>query len=142
MPVHAYLTFDGNCREAVQFYAQVFQTEAPQIMTYGDAPQDPNYPLPEEAKQLVMHTRLLICGSPVMFSDSFPGMPYAAGTNFSLAVVTNNLDVLRSSFEKLKDGGTVRMELQETFWSKAYGSIVDKFGIEWQFNYEDGQASL
>ncbi|MGZ0049461.1 VOC family protein [Brevibacillus gelatini] len=139
MPVHAYLTFNGNCREAVQFYAQVFQTEAPQIMTYGEAPQDPNYPLPEEAKNLVMHTRLLISGSPVMFSDAFPGMPYSAGTNFSLAVISDNQDELKGYFDKLKEGGTVRMELQETFWSKAYGSLVDKFGIEWQFNCGDGQ---
>ncbi|GEB34929.1 VOC family protein [Brevibacillus parabrevis] len=137
MPIHAYLNFNGNCREAVLFYAQVFGTETPQIMTFGDTPPDPNFQMPEEAKNRVMHTHLVLAGSRVMFSDVFPGMPYVAGTNISLAIISENLDELKGYFAKLKEGGNVRMELQETFWSKCYGSVVDKFGIEWQFNYED-----
>ena len=60
MTVDAYIIFNGNCREAVEFYAQVFETEKPQIMTFGESPSDPKFPLPEEAKDLVMHTRLNI----------------------------------------------------------------------------------
>jgi PhnB protein len=135
MAVNAYLNFNGNCREAVEFYAEVFGTEKPEIMTFGDPPPSSEYPLPEEAKNLVMHTRLNITGSNVMFSDVFPGMPFTVGNNISLAIISKNLDELQSYFSKLKEGGTVGMELQETFWSKCYGSVTDKFGIVWQFNY-------
>lgn len=140
MSVNVYLNFNGNCREAAEFYAEVFGTEKPQIMTFGETPQNPNYPLPEEAKNLVMHTRLTISGSNVMFSDTFPGSPFTVGNNVSLAVVSSNLDELKQQFHKLKEGGTVVMELQETFWSKCYGQITDKFGIIWQFNHESEEA--
>jgi len=133
-----YMNFNGNCREAVEFYAQVFKTEIPQIMSFGDTPQSPDFPLPEEAKDLVMHTRLNIQGSNVMFSDVFPGMPFIEGNNITIAIVSENLDEINSLFDQLKEGGTVGMELQETFWSKCYGSLKDKFGIEWQFNFGSG----
>ncbi|BCG58566.1 VOC family protein [Paenibacillus sp. URB8-2] len=134
MAVDAYLNFNGNCREAVEFYAKVFGTEEPNLMTFGEAPPNPDYPLPEEAKNLIMHTRLDIFGSNVMFSDVFPGMPFVVGNNISLALVTEDIEVLQSAFGKLKEGGKVGMELQETFWSKCYGSLSDKFGVVWQFN--------
>jgi PhnB protein len=139
MAVEAYINFNGNCREAVDFYAQVFGTEKPKIMTYGDMPPDPHFALPKEAQNLVMHTRLTISGSNVMFSDACPGMPYVAGNNISLTIVSTNMDEVKSIFNKLKEGGTIDMELQETFWSKCYGYVTDRFGIPWQLNYDSGQ---
>ena len=118
MAINVYLTFNGNCREAVEFYAEAFGTEKPQIMAFGDAPPNPEYPLPEEAKHLVMHARLTINGSIVMFSDTFPGTPFTAGNNISLSVVSKNIDEIKTYFNKLKEGGNVGMDLQETFWSK------------------------
>jgi PhnB protein len=135
MSVDVYLNFNGNCREAVTFYSEVFGTELPKMMTFGDAPPHPDYPLPEEAKDMLMHTRLTISGSNVMFSDIFPGRPFMAGNNFSLAIVSESLEDIQTWFHQLKVGGKVVMELQETFWSKCYGSLEDKFGIAWQFNY-------
>jgi len=137
MAVEVYLIFNGNCREAVAFYEQVFQTEKPEIMTFGDAPRDPNHPLPEGTENLVMHTRLSIWGSTVMFSDTFPGSPYTIGNNVTLAVVSDDEAQLRQAYEGLKEGGKVSMELQETFFSKCYGSLKDKFGIEWQISHEE-----
>ena len=136
MAVNAYIRFNGNCREAVEFYAQVFGLEKPKIMTFGESPSDPEYPMPEEAKELVMHTFLIISGSRVMFSDNVPGMPFVAGNNISLAIVGNDVDEIKSYYHKLEVGGTVVMEIQETFWSKCYGMLTDKFGIEWQFSHE------
>ncbi|WP_409367377.1 VOC family protein [Lysinibacillus sp. 38-6] len=137
MAVEVYLIFNGNCREAVAFYEQVFHTEKPEIMTFGDAPRDPNHPLPEGTENLVMHTRLSIWGSTVMFSDTFPGSPYTIGNNVTLAVVSDDEAQLRQAYEGLKEGGKVTMELQETFFSKCYGSLTDKFGIEWQISHEE-----
>ncbi|OAH57709.1 MULTISPECIES: VOC family protein [Bacillaceae] len=142
MSVDVYINFNGNCREAVEFYAQVFGTEKPQIMTFGETPPNPEFPLPNEAKNLVMHTRLDIDGSNVMFSDVFPGMPFVEGNNISLALVNKNMDEIKSIFNKLREGGTVVMDLQETFWSKLYGQVIDKFGINWQFNYDSGEMGM
>ena len=142
MAVDVYINFNGNCREAVEFYAQVFETEKPQIMTYGDAPPNPEFTLPEEAKNLVLHTRLNIKGSNVMFSDAPPGMSFVAGNNITLVIASKNVDEIKGLFNRLKEGGTVGMDLQETFWSKCYGFVTDKFGIGWQLNYESGQMGM
>lgn len=142
MAIVTYINFKGNCREAVEFYVQVFGTEKPQIMTYGDTPPDPEFSMPEESKELIMHTMLKINGSPVMFSDVFPGMPFVAGNNISLTILTKDMDEIKSLFNRLKEGGTVDMDLQETFWSKCYGSLTDKFGIPWQFSHDSGEMGM
>jgi len=141
--IDVYLNFnDGNCREAVEFYSQVFETEKPQIMTFGDMPPSPEFTLPEEAKNLVLHTRLNINGSTVMFSDCPPHLDLIVGNNISLVIVSKNMDEIKSLFNKLKEGGTVGMDLQETFWSKCYGFVTDKFGIGWQINYDSGEMGM
>jgi len=139
MAIDVYLTFNGNCREAAEFYAEVFNTEKPEIMTFGESPQSPDFVLPEEAKDLVLHTRLNINGSNIMFSDTFPGSPFIEGNNISLAFVSKDEEMVKSAFNALKEGGKVSMDLQETFWSKCYGSLRDRFGIEWQFSHETDQ---
>lgn len=139
MAVDIYLTFNGNCREAVEFYAEVFETEKPHVMTFGEKSPNPEYPLPEEAKNLIMHSRLVIEGSTVMFSDTFPGSSFTIGNNISLAYHCLEAEKLQKVYEKLKEDGSVKMELQETFWSKLYGQVTDKFGVIWQLslNHED-----
>ncbi len=139
MAVGVYINFNGNCREAVEFYAKAFGTEEPKIMTFGDAPPNPEYSYPEEAKKLVMHTELNIFGSRVMFSDTFPGMPFTQGNNITIVIGSSNIDEIKSIFNKLKEGGKVDMDLQETFWSKCYGNLTDKFGIGWQLSHNSEQ---
>lgn len=136
MTVEAYINFDGNCREAVEFYAKVFHSEKPQIMRYGDAPSNPDFPIPDDVKDRVIHTFLKIKGSTVMFSDVPPGMPLTEGNNISLVVGLQNKDEMKAIFNQLKDGGKVRMELGETFWSPYYGMLTDRFGIGWQLSYD------
>ncbi|KRE93103.1 glyoxalase [Paenibacillus sp. Soil766] len=140
MSINAYLNFQGNTREVVTFYAEVFNLPTPKIITFGDMPAHPDYPLPEEAKNGVMHTRLDINGSPLMFSDVFPGMPYVVGNNISLSYVSSNAEEIQNAFHKLKEGGKIGMELQATDWSKLYGQVEDKFGILWQFNLDSGET--
>ena len=133
MPVQIYVNFNQQCEEAVHFYASVFQTPVPNFMRFGDMP-NPDYPLDDVSKNLIMHTELVIEGDTVMFSDVFPGMELKVGNNLSLTVVSDDVEKTRRYFDLLKVGGLVEMELQETFWSPLYGSIVDKYGIVWQFS--------
>ncbi len=142
MTIEAYVNFNGDCREAVDFYADVFGTEKPQIMTFGEMPANPEFPISEEVKDLVMHTNLTITGSRIMFSDVPPGMPFVQGNNISLTVISGNKEYLTNAFEKLREGGKVEMELQETFWSKCYGYLIDKFGIGWQLSYDEGKTEV
>jgi PhnB protein len=108
-------------------------------MTFAEMPPDPDLSVPEEAKDLILHTSLNINGSTVMFSDILPGTPLISGNNISLTVMTDSVEETEKLFNQLKEDGTVDMELQETFWSKCYGSLTDKFGIIWQLMTDDEQ---
>ena len=77
-----------------------------------------------------------------MFSDVMPGMPFVAGNNISLTISSEDMHEIESLFTQLKEGGSVNMALQETFWSKCYGSVKDKFGVEWQLNHDDGSIVI
>ena len=136
MSLNVYIRFNGNCREAIEFYADVFNTKLEQIATFGQMPENPEYPLPEKAKNLIMHTYLEICDTKIMFSDIFPDTPYTVGDNITLAIMTSTVKTTKEYFKKLKLGGTVIMDLQKTDWSKCYGSVMDKFGVIWQLNCE------
>ena len=140
MSVNPYINFPGNCREAVEYYAGVFQTGKPAMMTFGEMPPDPNFAVPEEAKDLVLHARLQISGTSVMFSDLFPGMKSTVGNNISLTVISTSRDEILNGFNKLREGGTVQMDLQQTFWSKLYGDLTDKYRIHWQFSLDSGET--
>ena len=133
MAIEVYLIFNGNCREAVEFYSKVFNTPMQPILTYGEGNMSEE--LPDEIKNLIMHTYLNISENRVMFSDSFPGDPVKIGENVSLTILSKNIDEITAQFNRLKEGGRVEMDLQETFWSKWYGSLVDKFGVHWQFSH-------
>ncbi len=135
MALDVYLNFQGNAREAIRFYTDVFGSEPAQMMTFAEAPPNPDFPLPDEAKDQIMHARLMIDGSSVMFSDTFPGTPFTVGNNVSLVFNSDSKDRMTELFGKLKNGGNVTMELQETFWSQYYGMLTDKFGINWMFNH-------
>lgn len=136
MAVGIYLIFNGNCREAVEFYSEVFGTASDEIMTFGDHPSS-DYPLNEEEKKLIMHTSMRISGDLIMFSDAFPGSPVTVGENVSIMVTSKDMEELKAQFHKIKEGGRVEMDLQETFWSKCYGAVIDQFGVSWQFNHEE-----
>ncbi|MDN7242760.1 VOC family protein [Planococcus sp. N028] len=138
MPVVAYMIFNGNCREAVDYYSDVFGTEKPEIMKFGDMPPEDGYVLPEDAKDLVMHTAFDVHGSQVMFSDAMPGSKVTFGKNINLTVVADDLDKMTAEFDRLAQDGKVIMPLEKTFWSPAYGALEDKFGVNWQFSYDDG----
>ena len=137
MPINAYLNFDGNTREVANFYAQVFETEPPHFMTYGEMGEDPEHPFPPGVSDRIMHTMIMIDGAPLMFSDTYPGMELTFGNNINLTITGADRAKMERQFNALAEEGTINMPLQETSWSKMYGGLRDKFGIEWQFSLDE-----
>lgn len=136
MAINPYVNFNGNCRQAVTFYMEVFGADTPAIMSYSDMPPDPDYPISEDMKKLVMHTELKFSGGTIMFSDIPPGSAFTAGNSISIMVSSTDEQDLRRYWERLKEGGTVDMELGPQFWSPLYGFVTDKFGIGWHLDLE------
>ncbi|OPJ60196.1 VOC family protein [Clostridium oryzae] len=136
MALQTYLYFKGNCREAIEFYSKVFETEEPQIMLFGNMPVDDDFARNEEMENLILHAELKIKDSRIMLSDVPPGMPFVIGNNISLFVSSRDMDEIKLFFNRLKVDGNVIMELEETAWSKCYGLVEDKFGVRWQLSYD------
>jgi PhnB protein len=74
-----------------------------------------------------------------MASDSMPGMPLASGSNFSVAVQCDSGVELEKLFASMGEKGKVILPLQDTFWGSRFGMLVDRFGVNWMFNFEDGR---
>jgi len=126
-----YLVFNGNCEEAVNFYQTALGGES-QIMHFGDAPPNPAFPVPDHVKNLVLHAELRKDGHVIRFSDTFPNTPFTTGNNISFSLEFETKEATREMFEVLSNGGSIEMELQETFFSPLYGKFTDKFGVMWQ----------
>ncbi len=90
--------------------------------------------MPEEAKKLIMHTEITVKGKKLMFSDTFPGMPYEQGNHITIALMPEDEETARKIFGHLKEGGKAEMELSETAWSSCFGMVTDRYGIGWQIN--------
>lgn len=134
MPIIPYLNFNGNTEEAIHFYHQVFETDAPHIQYFKDMP---GHEASEDVANRVLHARITVHGTPLFFSDSMPHSPVSHGDGITLAVVANDAALLTTQYNQLAEGGRVIMPIQETFWSKAYGIVEDRFGVQWQFSHEE-----
>lgn len=134
MTLSIYLNFDGNCRDAFEFYRSVFGGEFTEFQTFGDGP--PDMPVAEEEKNRVMHVALPIGSSILMGSDTSSfAPPHAAGNNFSLSIDVESRERCDELCAKLSAGGSVIMPLQEMFWGSYFGQWTDRFGINWMVSY-------
>ncbi|MDP4171623.1 MAG: VOC family protein, partial [Bacillota bacterium] len=130
--IYPYLVLNGNGQEAVKFYEHALEAEVLGLQTFGDMPANPEYPTPDEAKNLVLNAHLKVGNTDLMLSDTFPGQPYQIGSQVTVAITISDVEKSKEVFGKLQDGGQVIMPLQETFWSPSYGQVTDKFGVTWQ----------
>lgn len=130
-----YLKFDGNCKEAMEFYSKCLGAE----MTSSKFSEGPGDPAKVAAvKDRIMHARLLKGAMPLlMASDIMPGMgQYQPGNNFSVTIGCESKEEIQKIFAALSEGGSVTMPLADQFWGSHFGMLRDKFGVEWMLNYE------
>ena len=139
MTLSTYLNFDGNCREAFEYYRSVFGGDFMVMETFRNGPSDMG--LPENELDNVMHVSLTIGSSVLMGSDvpSSFGPPHKQGNNFSISIGAESREESDDLFGKLAKGGNVTMPMQDMFWGSYFGACTDKFGINWQVNCEPAQ---
>lgn len=138
--INPYITFDGQCEEAFRFYESAFGTTILQWNKFGDMPPSEGMPAVDDSyKNRIMHVSLPISKETILMgSDSLPGMgENKIGNNFSVSINTESKAEAEQLFSKLTVGGTITMQLQDTFWGAYFGMWTDKFGINWMVNYDD-----
>jgi PhnB protein len=137
MSFSPYLAFNGNAREAMTFYAEVFGATDLQIMGADTAPADVNM---GDMTNRVMHAQLSAGpGAPLMGSDLPAGMS-ATGLSPTVFHAAADLATAQAAFARLSQGGQVVMPLEPTFWSPGYGICVDRFGTRWMITVVATQA--
>ncbi|PJJ54445.1 VOC family protein [Hymenobacter chitinivorans] len=131
-----YLAFNGTCREAMTFYQQRLGGDL-QMQTYAGTPAAEN--LPAEAQNNVLHA-ILTNGSLVLMASDAGQQAVTKGNMVSLSVNCRSEEEITSLFQQFAEGGTITMDLQDTFWGAKFGILTDRFGIDWMFNYDKPTA--
>ncbi len=136
--VNPYLTFNGTCEEAFNFYKSVFGGEFRMIGKFGDMPPMPGMDIPESAKNRIMHVSLPISKETILMgSDSNPAMGEVnVGQHLSISIAADSKEEADRIFNAITAGGKITMPLADTFWGAYFGMLVDKFGIIWMVNYD------
>ena len=134
-----YLNFPRGTEEAFTFYKSVFGGEfMGGIMRHGDVPPPEGAPaLSDEDKHLVMNVALPILNGHLLMGSDIPesmGMPLTQGNTVQIVLDPDTRADADKLFAGLSAGGTVQDPLQEMFWGDYYGSLIDKFGVQWMVN--------
>jgi PhnB protein len=139
-----YLNFMGKTAEAFTFYQSVFGTQFRMpIQRMRDVPAGPGMPqLSEAEKNMVMHVELPIVGGHVLMgTDALEsmGQKLTFGNNFSINLEPDTRHEAERLFRALAEGGQVNMELQDMFWGAYFGSLTDRFGVQWMVNCSEAK---
>lgn len=127
-----FIMLDGTADEAIRFYEQALNAIVVFKQTFGDAPEDPAHPIPEEAKHRIAHSVLKIGDAELFVADSDPGQPHQQGNLISICISVEDVEQAKRLFDALKEGGQVNLPLQEIYFSPGFGVVTDKFGAMFQ----------
>ena len=135
MKIVTSLSFQGQCREALDFYARVLGGKVTAAFPFGDGP--PDMPVDPKYKDWLMHGWLEVGDQAIMGADLPP--EFAPNIDkpkngFDVTLHTDDIDEARRWFDALSASGKQVMPFAETFWSPGYGAVVDQFGIPWMVN--------
>jgi PhnB protein len=127
--VNPYISFKGNCREAIDFYKSALGAEVLFSQSFGESPMSTMGPADN-----IMHCTIKVGNSTIMMCDDPRPEADTGGGKISLAIGLNDADQANRMFANLAKDGSVIMPLQKTFWAEAFGMLTDKFGVKWMVN--------
>ena len=141
--VNTYLTFNGNCLEAFNFYKSVFGGEFPYIGKFKDMPpQEGSKPMSEQDDEKIMHVSLPISKETMLMGSDTGGewaKGFSQGNNFAISITTDSKEEADRLFNELSAGGKATMPMSKTFWGSYFGMFTDKFGINWMVSFDEKQ---
>jgi PhnB protein len=137
--VNVYLTFNGNCEEAFNFYKSVFGGEFGWLGRFKDMPPQDGKPLSPEDAEKIMHVSLPVSKETTLMGSDTGGEwapSFKPGNNFSISINSDSRTDADNFFSKLSAGGMVTMPMADTFWGSYFGMFTDKFGINWMVSFD------
>lgn len=137
--VNPYLTFNGNCEEAFEFYKSVFGGEFASFGRFEDMPPPEEGEAPSAAaNNKIMHVSLPISRETTLMGSDLPPHMQAieAGKNVSTAIGVDSKELADKLFNGLSAGGKITMPIADMFWGDYFGMFTDKFGFHWMVSFE------
>lgn len=131
MKMATYLNFNGNCKEALQFYEKHLGAKIIMAMTFDQAP-DPKT-IPPGMEKHVLYARITIGDTPLMASDGPKVEPMRSAY---LSISVDSSTEAERIYKALTEGGEVFMPMGETFFAHRFGQFRDRFGINWMVIHE------
>lgn len=136
--INTYLTFSGNCRQAMTFYKHILGGEL-NLQTIGESPMADK--MPSAMKDFIMHSHLTNGDIVLMGSDMVSESGLVKGNAVSLLLNCSSEAEIRDWFEKLSTGGNVEHPLEDSFWGALFGDLTDKFGNHWLLHFDKIHAA-
>ena len=134
--INSYLTFNGNCREAMIFYASCLGGEL-SLQTIGESPLADK--MPAKMKDCILHSTLTKGAVLIMASDMVGDKGLIKGTAVSLMLNCSSEEEIRDFYARLVDGGEATHPLEISFWGALFGDLTDKFGNQWLLHFDKTQ---
>ena len=131
--INAYITFNGNCREAMNFYKECLDAELT-MQTVAGSPIEAQ--CPQEMKDSILHATLIKDNLLLMGSEMIGPGGWTKGNDMALSLNCSSEEEINNFFDKLSVGGQIIHELRVEFWGAIFGVFNDKFGIRWMLNYD------
>ena len=140
MDIRPYLSFEGRCEEAIEFYRGALGAEVVMLLRYSESPDAcEGGMIAPGTENKVMHSTLRVGDATFMMADGHcSGQPKFEGISLSLTL-TSETDAERF-FERLSEGGQVELPLSKTFFSPKFGMVADRFGVRWMIYVPGSEA--
>jgi PhnB protein len=129
----SYLNFDGDCEEAMRFYAGLLGGEIVAMFPFRGTPAEEF--VQEECKDQIMHATLHV-GDQILMASDAPSDRVEQPQGFAVTLLVDTPAEGERLFNALTEGGSVTMPYQATFWSAGFGMVTDRFGTPWMINCE------
>lgn len=130
--IYSYLTFNGNCREAMHFYQDCLGGE----LTFQTIDESPlSGKMPKKMKDCILHSTLTKGALVLMGSDMVGESGLIKGNAVSLSLNCSSEEEIRNCYAKLSADGKANHPLEESFWGALFGDLTDKFGNHWILNF-------
>ena len=140
--VNIYLTFNGDCEQAFDFYKSILGGEYVSISRFKEMPESPEFEITESDKEKIMHVTLPISKETMLMGSDTAAASAAnfkQGNNFSISITADSKEEADRLFGGLSEGGKIIMPMNMTFWESYFGMLTDKFGVQWMVSFDEAR---
>ncbi|MBS1759938.1 MAG: VOC family protein [Bacteroidetes bacterium] len=142
--INPYINFNGNAEEAFLFYKSVFGGEFTALVRFKDIPGNPDFTIPENEANKIMHIKLPIGKHNVLIANDVPEFMGRVNENENrskIAVTAESREEADHIYNGLSAGGTIEMAIGDSPWGSYFAMFRDKYGIEWTIDFDPRETA-